>query len=363
MRRVLLAAAVVAVLMLGPAGSSPGAGGTDWKNLKYMLYEVQDELITTDGSWEDARVVKPVQPGQKPPLPPPPWNTRVKLDRIWAPRCLSGRQTVSMSKTFQAPGHGFSGNLYLDPSFGFPRPIHSVSVLVNGRQIGRLGDISSGKVAQSISAPLTPEALTAFHYGPNRLTIRVDKLALKKGEACNNPNRLIGVIAQLALRFEPDLEALPSDKGKEQAVRSAAGKVVGALGTIRFVNHGPSGSAGGKLIFRIAGNVFVQTAWTPSTLHVTPPFHECVGEGSGVAVVGTITCEYSDFPAGLKDSIFVIAGGRLTPNFPPTETTSMEVDWQIIPAGYETNAANNSYSHKFVICGPLAKKPECANAK
>lgn len=362
MRRVVFVAAGVAAV-LGLAGSSSGAGGTDWKHLKYMLYEVQDELITTDGSWENAKAVRPVQPGQKPPLPPPPWDRRVKLDRIWAPSCLSGRQTVSMTKVFQAPGHAFSGNLYLDPSFGFPRPIHSVSVLVNGRAIGHLGDISSGKVAQSISAQLTPEALTAFHYGQNRLTIRVDKAALPKGERCNNPRRLIGVIAQLSLRFEPDLEAVPSDKGREQAVRSAAGKVVGALGNIRFVNHGPSGSAGGKLIFRIAGNVFVQTAWTPATLQISPPFHDCVGQGTGVAVVGTITCEYSDFPAGLKDSIFVLAASRLTPNFPPTETTSMEVDWQIVPAGYETNAANNSYSHKFIICGPLAKKPECANAK
>jgi hypothetical protein len=112
--------------------------------------------------------------------------------------------------------------------------------------------------------------------------------------------------------------AVPSDKGREQAVRSEAAKVVGALGNIRFVNHGPSGSAGGRLIFRIAGNVFVQTAWAPDTLHVTPP---------------------------------------------PIETKSLEVDWQIIPAGFETDAANNSFSHTFLICGRLAKQPECANAK
>jgi hypothetical protein len=142
-----------------------------------------------------------------------------------------------MTKTFQAPGHPFTGNLYLDPTFGFPRPIHSVSVTVNGRPIGHLGDITS--TAQSISPPLTPEALTAFHYGLNRVTIRVDKAALKKGEACNNPNRSIGIVSMLSLRFEPDLEAVPSDKGRVQAVRSAAGKVVGALGTMRFVNHGP----------------------------------------------------------------------------------------------------------------------------
>ncbi len=362
MRRVFLAAAGVAVV-LGLASSSSGAGGTNWKSLKYMIYEIQDELITTDGSWENARIVVPSQPGLKPPLPPPPWDTRVKLAWLWAPRCLSGEQTVSISKTFQAPGHPFSGNLYLQLGIGFPPPFRSLSVLVNGRSIGRLGNVSTGKVSPSISAPLTPEARTAFHYGFNKLTIRADKIALKKGEACNNRNRLIGIGSMLALRFEPDLEAVPSDKGREQAVRSEAGKVVGALGNIRFVNNGPSGSAGGKLIFRITGSSFVETAWTPATLQVTPPFHDCTGQGSGVAVQGTITCEYSNFPTGLKESIFVIAAGRLTPNFPPDATTRLDVDWQIVPAGYETNAANDSYSHKFLICGPRAKDPACANAK
>jgi len=319
MRHVVLAAALAAVV-LGQAGSSSGAGGTDWKHLPYMLYEIQEELITTDGSWENAKVVAPPSRALRPAAPPP-WDTRLKLAYIWAPHCLSGRQTVSLTKTFKAPGRPASGNLYLLPGIGYPKPFHSVSVLVNGRPIGHLGDLTSGKQTE-ISAPLKPEALAAFHYGTNKLTIRGEKAALKKGEACNNRRRLIGFLSMLSLRFQPDLEALPSDKGREQAVRSAAGKVVGALGSIRFVNHGPSGSAGGKLVFRISGNVFVETAWTPSTLQVSPPFHDCVGQGTGIAVQGTITCEYSDFPAGLKESIFVFAAGRLTPNFPASTTTT-----------------------------------------
>ena len=57
--RRLLACLVVVVAAMLP-GASPGAGGTDWQHLKYMLYEIQDELITTDGSWENARVVTPI---------------------------------------------------------------------------------------------------------------------------------------------------------------------------------------------------------------------------------------------------------------------------------------------------------------
>ena len=98
-------------------------------------------------------------------------------------------------------------------------------------------------------------------------------------------------------------------------------------------------------------------------MQVTPPFHDCTGEGLGVAVVGTITCEYDNFPAGLKDSIFVLVAGRLTPNFPPDATTSLSIDWQIVPAGYDLHPEDNAYSHRFLICGPAAKKPECQNAK
>lgn len=345
------------------AGASSGAGGTDWKHLNYFIYETQEMLATTDGSWDGARVVRPIQPGQRTTLPPPNWAKRVKLERIWAPTCLSGRQSVTFTKTFKAPGKPFSGKLYLDPTFGFPRPFSGIDVLVNNRSIGYLGNISTGKIAQSISAPLTPDALQSFHYGTNKVTIRADKIALGKGEACNNTRRLIGIVAMLSLRFEPDLVAVPSPKGREQVTRGAAGQVVGALGNIRFKNKGPSGSSGGKLIFRIAANVNVETAWGPTTLQVNAPFHDCVGEGSGVAVVGTITCEYSDFPAGLNSAIFVLAAGRLTPNFRSDSTTSVSLDWQIVPAGGDVDPATNAYSHKFLICGPTAKDAACANAK
>lgn len=261
------------------------------------------------------------------------------------------------------PGHPIQGSLHLELGFGFPLPFHSGTYLVNNVPIARIGDITSGKTSPYFSGSLTPQALNAFHYGPNRLTIRADKAPLKKGEVCNTPRQLIGVLAQLSLKFEPDLEAVPSAMGREQAVRKSAGQVVGALGNIGFVNHGPSGSPGGTVVFSIGGNVFVQTAWSHDTVRASPPFTECKGEGSGVSVVGTITCTYGNFPAGLKTSLFVVVAGRLTPNFPRDPTTSLEVAWTVTPAGgADFNGANNSYSHKFIICGPAAKKPECQNA-
>lgn len=354
---------LVLVLTCGlPAGASSGTGA-DWKHLNYFIYEIQSMLLTTDGSWDNADAVRIVQFGQKPPTIPG-WEKRVKYQYIWAPRCLAGHQTVSFSKRFSAPGNPREGHLTLSLGHGFPLPIRSAVYLVNGVEIARIGDATTGKRAAYVSAPLTARALKAFHYGTNRVTIRADKAPLKKGAACNNRNRLIGALSQLSLRFEPDLEAVPSEKGREQVVRRGPGEVVGALGNIRFVNHGPSGSPGGKLVFRIAPNVHVQTAWGPNTLQVSPPFRGCKGEGlGGPGVNGVITCEYANFPAGLRDSIFVVTGGRLANTFPADSTTTLSLDWQIIPAGTDLHPGNNSYSHMFLICGPRATDSRCKDAK
>jgi hypothetical protein len=363
-RRAIVAALSTAAVLGTLTGSSSGAGAADWKRLPYMLYESQQELITTDGSWDGGDTVKPVQPGQKPPAPAPPFDSRVKLEYIWPKTCLHGDQHVSMSKTFSIPGDPTQANLLFSLGFGFPLPFHSAAFLVNNVPVARIGDTTTGKTPSYINAPLPASALKAFHYGLNRITIRADKAPLAKGESCNTQNRLIGALAQLSLSFEPDLEALPSPSGREQAVRKSAGQTVSGLGTITFVNHGPSGSPGGKVIVRIAANVFVKTAWSPTLIRPTgPPFHACKGSGVGVAVVGQVECEYTDFPAGTKGSLLVIAGGTLEPNFPADSTTSLELDWQIVPAGSDLHPENNSYNHKILICGPRAKDPACANAK
>ena len=358
MARILAALVLVLACWLPPGATS--AAGADWRRLNYFMHEIQTMLVTTEGSWDHANAVRLVQPGQKPAPLSGDWAKRVKHEYIWAPRCLSGRQAVSFSKTFSAPGDPVEGHLTLSLGLGFPLPIRSASYLVNGVEIATIGDASKGKRAAYVSAPLTPRALKAFRYGPNKLTIRAQKTALKRGEACNNRNRLIGALSQLSLRFEPDLEAVPSAKGREQVTRRGPGDVVGALGNIRFVNHGPSGSPLGKLVFRIAPNLHLQTAWGPNTLQVSPPFRDCTGSGvGGPGVNGVITCEYENFPAGLRESIFVLTGGRLAKTFPPTSTTTLTLDWQIIPAGTDLHPENNSFSHTFLICGGQATDPRC----
>lgn len=268
-----------------------------------------------------------------------------------------------MTKTFYSLGRPAKGHLFFTPGFGAPLPTIGSDVLVNNRSIGYLGNTNSIKFKRYIDAELSADALSQFHYGMNKLTIRIDKMALPKGEACNNRNRLIGALMQLSLTFYPDLVAVPSPKGLEEAVRRGAGSVVGALGTLKFTNHGPSASAGGKLIVRISANVNVETAWGPSTVQTTPPFHDCEGQGHGVAVQGIITCQFDGFPAGLSTSVFILTGGRLTPNFSSSSSTNLSIDWQLVTVGYDVHPENNASMHNFIICGPQSTEARCLGAK
>jgi hypothetical protein len=363
-----LLAILALTLAVGVPSASPRSA-TDWKHLKYFIYESQQMFVTTDKSWEDAKVVHPPGPGLAAGDAPSPFDRRLSRDWIWAPTCQSGAQSVTMTQTFLAPGRPIPPGGAVDSTFYFAlgagrgSPFHSGVYLINGVEIARIvnPDPLKGRPAE-ISGKLPPRALKAFHYGENKLTIRVQKTALKKGERCNTRDRLIGALADLSLIFRPDLVAVPSPKGLEQAVRKKAGEVVGALGDIAFVNRGPSGSPGGKLVFEINSNQGLFSASSPSNITVVPPFHTCTGGGVGFST--ELTCKFDDFPAGKRVELFVIVAARLDKNFPANGTTDLGLRWTISPGGgSDTNQANNYTTHRFIVCGTASTDERCKNAK
>jgi hypothetical protein len=357
-----LLAGLALALAVGVPSASPRSA-TDWKHLKYFLYESQQMFVTTDASWEHAKVVHPVSPGLAAGDPPSPWDTRLSRDWIWAPTCQSGPQSVTMTQTFFAPGDPSDGKFDFVLGNGRGWPYHSGVYLINGVEIAHVvnPDPLKGR-PNELSGQLPPKALKAFQYGPNKLTIRVAREALKQGERCNTRDRLVGVLADLSVTFRPDLVAVPSPKGLEQAVRRKAGEVVGSLGEIAFVNRGPSGSPSGKLVFEISANAGLKTAWGPGTITTEAPFHTCTGHGVGLA--GELTCTFDDFPAGKRVSLLVVVGARLDAKFPANGTTDLSLRWTISPGGgSDTNQANNSTTHKFIVCGTASTDPRCKNAK
>jgi hypothetical protein len=277
---------------------------------------------------------------------------------IWAPACGSPAQFVSFTKTVLAPGDAVEGRLDFALGLGRNLPFRSGVFLVNGTAIARL-TARRGKTAGfaiQYTGPLSPRALKAFTYGVNTLTIRADRSALPKGEPCNNLNRLIAAVASLDVRFRTDIVALGSQKGEKQITPASAGTSAAAIGDLEFRNAGPSGSTGGKLIFRWLATGPVQTAFAPSAFSAPAPFGDCTGGGE---MTGTIECTYTDFPAGTVASINVRAVARALPEFTARSAGELEMDWQIIPDGGDRQATNNYASHTVMLCGAQTTDPRC----
>jgi hypothetical protein len=351
----------VVVVGLGISVPAASRSAADWTKLKYFDYESQHLVVATDRSWEGGKITLAAKT-QQPLDISGPGLKRTRPSYIWAPTCTSGSQSVSFSKTVQAPGDPEEGTLFFNLGFGRDLPFRSGELLVNGTAIARI-KVPSGRFGgfpQAVSESLSAKDRKAFRYGPNKLTIRADRKALKKGEACNSPNRLIGVLAHMSLRFRPDLVAVPSPRGLVQAVRASAGSTTGALGTLTFRSVGPSGSPGGKLVFTWAASGAIETAFTPSSFDLNPPFSACKGEG---LTTGTVECVYADFQVGRVAPIVVRAPARATAQFTPASSASLSISWQLIPVGGDVKSANNHASHQIVLCGAANREARCANAK
>jgi hypothetical protein len=351
---------VVGLAVCVPAASSMSTAG--WKSLKYFDYESQHLVVATDGSWEGGRVV-PTPSNQKLLDINGPGLRRTTPKWFWANTCGSSPQFVTFTRRVRAPGDAKEGSLFFSLGFGRDLPFLNGEFLINGKEVARVV-VPPGKFSgfpKYFSGPLPAKALKAFKYGMNTLTIRAERKALPKGQGCNNPNRLVGVVATLSLTFKPDLIALPSPEGVEQAVRIAAGGFGGGIGNLRFRNAGLSGSPGGRLFFKWAASGAIETAFTPqSFIGLEEPFSNCKGEG---LIVGEIICQYGDFQVGKLSTIKVITGARATARFTPDTFAILSLQWQIVPVGGDDKAADNSFTHTIVLCGAATKEPRCAKAK
>jgi hypothetical protein len=351
---------VVGLAVCVPAASSMSTAG--WKGLKYFDYDSQQLVVATDGAWKGGRVVRTLS-NQKLLDISGPGLRRTTPKWFWANTCGSSPQFVTFTRQVRAPGDPKEGYLFFDLGFGRDLPFKSGEFLINGKEVERIV-VPPGKFSgfpKYFSGPLPAKALKAFNYGMNTLTIRAERKALPKGQGCNSPNRLVGVYATLSLTFKPDLIALPSPYGVEQAVRISAGASGGGVGKLRFRNAGPSGSPGGRLIFNWAASGAIETAFSPASfIGLEEPFSNCKGQG---LIAGEIECQYGDFPVGKLSTVTVVTGARATARFTPDTFAVLSLQWQILPAGGDDKAANNYFTHTIVLCGTTTKEPRCANAK
>jgi hypothetical protein len=363
-------ALLVALLVAAPVSPARAAPlrAVDWKSLPYLDTTFQHMWVPTDGSWSHAKVVDAgrLNPGY---FAQPPFNERgLKLRYIWAPKCEVGRQFVSFSKTIMAYGAPYSGNFDMAYGPALKRPYEKATLLVNGTEIAHLGNTAASTPAAIGAAGAIPaHALKAFQFGPNTLTIRVQKTALPRGERCAIPNRIgsypryIGVFAFIYLSFGAILTALPSGAGSRVVQgKLGPGSAVSVQGTVNFRNDGPSASLSGKVIVIVTGDFNLKGIFNTvlNTGTPPPPFVSCTIDPQSHQ---RMTCPYREFRAGTIAKLPAAAAFKLNSSFPTSGVRKGRLSWTIISdAANDPTGGSLGNQVDVVLCGIAATDAVCS---
>jgi hypothetical protein len=363
-------ALLVALLVAAPVSQGRAAPlrAVDWNNLPYLDTAFQHMLVTTDGSWSHAKVVDAgsLNPGYF--APATGYFSGLKLRYIWAPKCNLGRQFVSFSKTVMAYGAAYSGTFDMAYGPALKRPYEKATLLINGTEIAHLGNTAASTPAAIGAAGAIPvSALKAFQYGPNTLTIRVQKTALPRGERCTIPNRIgsypryIGVLAYIDLRFGAILTALPSTAGSRVVQgKLGPGSAVSVIGAVNFRNDGPSASLSGKVTVSVTGDTNLTALFNTLVISGPPPapFVSCTIDPQ---FHQQMTCPYREFRAGTIAKLPAAFAFKLDNSFPTNGVRKGRITWII-----SSDASNDPTGGKLgthvnvVLCGTVALDPVCA---
>lgn len=363
MRRVL--AIVLGGLVLCSLGGGAAAADVDWTSLPYVDALNMREKVSTDSSWSGSTAIAAPAPlglQQDPSWP------KLKRQWIWSSTCGPAAQRVVFSKTVLVPGEPLTAQLGLMYGPGNQyyggRPYVSASFLVNGIEIGRLGDVAHHPrtAASALSVQLDARDRKAFHYGANTLTIRVERAALKKGEHCTRPAatsggnvRYIAIGADLSLGFGSDLQAVPPAVAQQVRKNVKNGDVLTISGTVAFQNAGPSANIGGNLLVNVNGDgtaLIVKSATAPNL-----PL-----DSSRCTVTDQqMQCKYAVIPAGYSLSIRVTVGIKAETGLFRNGAGKLTIMWSITGPGPDPGTKPNNTTQTVVImCAVGATNPACA---
>jgi hypothetical protein len=208
--------------------------------------------------------------------------------------------------------------------------------------------------------------LSAFRYGANTLTIRVEKAAQPRGQRCYDAKvpRYVSVIANVFLSFGADLVARPSDSGTTQVSKNVGpGSKATITGALRFRNNGPSSGLGGHIEVGFNGDSGVTAILVKDATVVHPPFKDCQWTlASATLGSSSVTCSYDELKPGAESSISLVAGYLVGSSFPPTAVRRLRLTWTILSDTHADNpgGGNETATYTFVLCGSAATDPACA---
>jgi hypothetical protein len=201
--------------------------------------------------------------------------------------------------------------------------------------------------------------LNAVHYGANTITIRVERAALKPGEACTRPAatsgglvRYISIYSDLTFGYAADVRARTPDV-PTQVARVANGKSATVQGTSRFMNEGPSSALDGTFSVNITGPGQSAIA----IAHPVGPLDNCVMEGTA-----RMTCHFDEIKRGEIAGIEVVAGTIVNYGYFQNGAGRMTLQWSVNARGRDPNGSNNTTELNVVLCAPDATDPACSVA-
>lgn len=357
-KRVALVLAILAV--------ASSAYAEDWKHLPYLEYQSGQMWLGTDHkTWPGADNVA-LPAGQQQALDDsrPIWVKGVgyggtpqpaDVHYIWAPACPAGDQSASFTRIFSAPGAPFQGSFSLATApedWQFKKRVYrSIEVTLNGVPFARTSEQGS------VSGPLTPQQLSAFKFGPNKLAIDVQRRALDKGETCNTQGgKRVGVLLIVQAQFGAEVSADPAAKGLQQTFRLPAGaKGVTLSGALTFRNAGPSvalegaivlsGSGPGDLLYNTT-----QSSQSGVSCALVDPTVVTRPNGEKYFPNPTLKCPYQDLAPGASISVPILASFKPAPGTSPKAIFHVVLTWEINTV-WPHNLSTATGSHTATICG------------
>ncbi|MFN2467968.1 MAG: hypothetical protein ABR521_07575 [Gaiellaceae bacterium] len=357
--RLGLACLLCAVALVATAS---GADGPDWKKLDYFHYDLYELALGTNERWTNAGRIPKASEGYVPRYLLPSWaRTRGEtVDAIWADTCKKGRQSVSFTRSFSAPGDATDVQAFLTYSQGSSSGIRGVRILLNGVLIGRAGPYRSGTnqlgAKTGDPSPL-PAAARAFKFGNNVLTIRGTKAA--------NASRC-GIGFALLAKFGASVELGESRKSARDAgipryakVDPAATVAFQVTATVR--NDGPAASLGGKFIVGIGGDMTIRGF----SVVATGKLADCSTTVIDPERLKPVECDFGVWQPGSRETVRVTVSARVTDAVNYGER-KVEVGYQIAGFAGVRGAPGGGVYHVTVTrvaCGPGSTDPNCKNPK
>lgn len=354
--RIVLAALVGALL----SPTAAVAQEVDWSRLPYLVDTQPKLVLGTDATWSGAKVVNV---GRFTPADATFGLTRSFTRRyVWGASCGRSVERRRFSKTILVPGRPSGGtfNLGYGPARG-GQPFESASMEVNGQTVVRLPR-GYGRAARRFpgyrSGALPRKVLDAFRHGANTVVINATKAELARGQRCNDRRlpRYVGVLGDLSLDFQADVQITPPQLPSEIVRDVRNGQSVGIQGSVRIANAGPSTALRGDIQLSISGD-------GASTLVPLPlpgaPFHAC--EYVPFAP-GVLRCEYRELRAGESASFGFLGGTQANTAFFSGGAGEMTVEVTAYPRGalaFEPFPADNRQVKRMTLCQAGATAPAC----